>query len=61
MASKVKVEPDMLAALQTIKDILANNLLEYSGWLESQGLMKKPKKKDNRTHEDLVNEFLFQE
>lgn len=58
MAIKVKVEPDMLAAMESVKEIIADHLLRYSEWLDSEKLMKKPKKSDGRTHEDLAQEFL---
>ncbi|WP_160110969.1 hypothetical protein [Mycolicibacterium houstonense] len=34
-------------------------LLRFSEWLDAdEKLMKKPKKKDRRTHEDLAKQFL---
>lgn len=38
--------------------LLVSSFVAYSAWLESEGLLKKPKKRDGRTHEDLVNQFL---
>lgn len=54
----VKVQPDMLAATEAVKTMIRDHLQLYSEWLDVAGLMKKPKKKDRRTHEDLVTEYL---
>lgn len=54
----IRVEADKLAALASVKQIVRDATLLYSEWLDSeQKLMKKPKRNDHRTHEDLVNEF----
>ena len=56
----IKVVPtiDMLKATEAVKTIVLDELLFYSEWLDSSGLMKKPKKKDQRSHQDLVLEHL---
>ena len=41
------------------RDSLLHQLTEFSTWLDAdEKLMKKPKKKDKRTHEDLAKQFL---
>ena len=37
---------------------LQETLLAFSEWLDGEGLMKTPKGKDKRTHEDLAREFI---
>ena len=37
---------------------LQDTLLAFSEWLDGEGLMKTPKGKDKRTHEDLAREFI---
>ncbi|MDM1863501.1 hypothetical protein ACM0BB_21985 [Mycobacteroides abscessus subsp. abscessus] len=56
----IKVVPtiDMLKTTEAVKTIILDELLFYSEWLDSNGLMKKPKKKDKRAHSDLILEHL---
>lgn len=49
---------DILKTTEAVKTIVLDELLFYSEWLDSSGLMKKPKKKDARSHQDLVLEHL---
>lgn len=39
-------------------EIIENPLLVFSAWLDSNGLMADPIDGDDRTHNDLVDEFL---
>lgn len=55
----IKVGADKLANTRAVKQLISDNLLRYSEWLDAdQHLTKKPKKNDHRTWEDLVSEFL---
>lgn len=37
---------------------VAADLLDFSEWLDTQGLLTRPSLADRRTHEDLVDEYL---
>jgi hypothetical protein len=55
MAITVRVDIDS----EALREDIGNLLFRYSEWLDSeQGLMKKPKAKDTRSHTGLVDEFL---
>ncbi len=58
MAITVKVEADTLAAMETVKELIRDAVFRYSEWLDSEGLIKEPKKNDIRSHDCLVSEFL---
>lgn len=57
----VKVEPDMLAAMDSVKRMMRDTLINYSEWLDTEGLMRPVEDTSDRagsTHEDLVKDFL---
>lgn len=54
----VKVGVDTLAAMESVKQIIRDTVFLYSEWLDSEGLLKKPKKDDLRSHDNLVSEFI---
>lgn len=41
-----------------VKEGFVASFAVYSGWLDDQGLLKKAKKRDGRTHWDLAEEFV---
>lgn len=42
----------------TAEQIVIGALLNYSEWLDVNGLLKAPKKNDRRSHDDLISEFI---
>lgn len=69
---KVAIEPDLSGFAEKLAGELAGRpvlagvveraarelLFEFSEWLDSEGLMRKPAARDRRTHTDLADEFL---
>lgn len=57
----VKVTPDMVSAMESVKALIVDHLLRYSEWLDCEGLMRPVDETGDRmssTHDELVRDFL---
>lgn len=55
----VKVTPDMVSAMESVKALVHDHVFRYSEWLDSQGLVRGfDETEDRRNHDQLVSDFL---